>query len=53
LRYSVDRTWRGELPRAYFCEADGAGVVRSGVPDEKWAGDWFRQADAAARKKAP
>jgi thiol-disulfide isomerase/thioredoxin len=49
LRYSVDRAWRGELPRAYFCASDGTMIVRSGVPDEKWATDWFAHASATLK----
>lgn len=44
LRYSVDRSWRGELPRAYFLGADGGMVFRSGVLDEKAAAEWFAKA---------
>lgn len=44
LRFSVDHTWRGELPRAYFFDARGKMTTRSGVPDEKWATDWFVRA---------
>lgn len=48
LRYSVDRAWRGELPRAYFIGVDGQPLTRSGVPDETWAGEWFQRENAAA-----
>jgi thiol-disulfide isomerase/thioredoxin len=51
LRYSVDHAWRGELPRAYFFGADGAVIMRSGVPDQKWASDWFATAAAGARQR--
>ena len=53
LRYAVDHTWRGELPRAYFFSATGETSVKSGVPEESWLTDWFKQANAVAAPPAP
>lgn len=48
LRYSVDRSWRGEVPRAYFFTAARELTVQSGVLDEAQAADWLARAEAAA-----
>ena len=53
LRYAVDHAWRGELPRAYFFSATGETSVKSGVPEESWLTDWFKQANAVAAPPAP
>ncbi|MEI6463852.1 MAG: TlpA family protein disulfide reductase [Verrucomicrobiota bacterium] len=45
LRYTVDPTWHGELPRAVFFDAKHAPTAHSGVPDAAWTKAWF----AAAR----
>ena len=45
LRYSVDPTWHGELPRAVFFSSKHEPTVHSGVPDADWTKAWF----AAAR----
>ncbi len=47
LRYSVDHTWRGELPRACFIDAGGQVVARTGIPNESWVTDWFVRASKA------
>lgn len=44
IRYSVDPTWRGELPRSYFFDKRGAVTKRSGVPDEASVRRWFERA---------
>jgi thiol-disulfide isomerase/thioredoxin len=41
VRYSVDRTWRGELPRTYFFDAAHNLDVVSGRLDRAWADAWF------------
>jgi thiol-disulfide isomerase/thioredoxin len=41
VRYSVDRAWRGELPRTYFYDADHNVDVVSGRLDRAWTGAWF------------
>lgn len=47
LRYSVDRSWAGELPRSYFFNAAHEATAHSGVVDAKWLGDWLAQAEKA------
>jgi thiol-disulfide isomerase/thioredoxin len=41
VRFAVDRTWRGELPRTYFHDAAHRSEVKSGRVDVRWADDWF------------
>ena len=41
VRYSVDRNWRGELPRTYFYDAQHRMDVVSGRLDRTWTDDWF------------
>ncbi|MBE0627499.1 MAG: TlpA family protein disulfide reductase [Burkholderiales bacterium] len=43
LRYAVDRSWRGELPRTYFFDAAHRYEARSGLPDKAWVENWFRR----------
>jgi len=43
VRYAVDRTWRGELPRTYFYDRGHKVQARTGRLDRKWSEDWFRQ----------
>jgi thiol-disulfide isomerase/thioredoxin len=45
LRYSVDKSWAGELPRSYFFNAAHEATAHSGVVDAKWLGDWLAQAE--------
>jgi hypothetical protein len=45
LRYTVDPTWHGELPRAVFFNPKHEPTAHSGVPDAAWTEAWF----AAAR----
>jgi hypothetical protein len=40
LRHSVDRTWRGELPRTYFFDASHRVEVITGRIDATWLGAW-------------
>ncbi len=42
LRYSVDKSWRGELPRSYFFDAAHVAEVRSGLIDRRMAEQWFK-----------
>jgi hypothetical protein len=52
LRYSVDRSWTGELPRTYFFDTAHEPVAHSGVVDERWLAEWLeRHAPAAAPRK--
>lgn len=41
LRYSIDRTWSGELPRTYFFNAAHEPVAHSGVVAESWLQPWL------------
>lgn len=52
LRYSVDRTWTGELPRTYFFDAAHTPVAHSGVVEEHWLAQWLeRHAPSAPPRK--
>ncbi len=50
IRYSVDPEWRGELPRAYFFEADHQAAGRSGVLDPAELDAWLVR---VTRSKSP
>jgi thiol-disulfide isomerase/thioredoxin len=50
VRFSVDRSWRGELPRTYFYDAAHRPQVRSGRIDMRWSDAWFAQQVAARNK---
>lgn len=51
LRWSVDKAWRGELPRAYFFDAAHRAEARSGRLDETWVRAWLaRQARGAGAR---
>jgi thiol-disulfide isomerase/thioredoxin len=43
VRYSVDRTWRGELPRTYFFDRAHKVEISSGRIDPTWTDAWFRR----------
>lgn len=47
LRYTVDPTWHGELPRAIFFSASHVPTAHSGVPDAASTQAWFAAARAA------
>jgi thiol-disulfide isomerase/thioredoxin len=50
VRFAVDRTWRGELPRAYFFDATGRSEAHSGLVDNQWVESWIgRQRNAIPR----
>ncbi len=45
VRYSVDKSWRGELPKSYFFDAAHRAEVKSGTVDRVWIEAWLaRQA---------
>ncbi|HTD90627.1 MAG TPA: TlpA disulfide reductase family protein [Burkholderiales bacterium] len=45
VRYSVDKSWRGELPKSYFFDAAHRVEVKSGRIDRAWIESWLaRQA---------
>jgi thiol-disulfide isomerase/thioredoxin len=50
VRYAVDRTWRGELPRAYFFDAEHRAEARSGLIDQDWIENWISRQAKPARK---
>ena len=41
VRFAVDRSWRGELPRTYFYDAEHRADVRTGRLDRRWTDEWF------------
>jgi thiol-disulfide isomerase/thioredoxin len=41
IRYAVDRTWRGELPRTYLVDAAQRAEARSGKLDRRWLQGWL------------
>jgi thiol-disulfide isomerase/thioredoxin len=47
LRFSVDRTWRGELPRTYFYTAAHEVTAQSGVLDPRKLEAWLKRASAS------
>ena len=42
VRYSVDKTWRGEMPKTYFFDAAHKVEVKSGKVDRAWVESWLR-----------
>lgn len=42
VRYSVDKSWRGEMPRTYFFDSAHAAEPHSGLLDRRAAEQWFR-----------
>lgn len=40
LRFSIDKNWYGELPRAYFYDASHQVKAISGSPDTVWLKNW-------------
>lgn len=48
LRYSVDKSWAGELPRAYFFNAAHELTAQSGVVDVQWMEQWIERESKAA-----
>jgi len=51
VRYAVDRSWRGELPRTYFFDASHRSLARSGVPERRWIDNWLSQQAPATRTR--
>jgi hypothetical protein len=49
VRFAVDRTWRGELPRAYFFDATGRSEGHSGFVDNRWVENWIARQRTAAQ----
>lgn len=42
VRYSVDKGWRGELPRTYFFDAAHVATANSGLLDRRTVEQWFK-----------
>ena len=42
VRYSVDKSWRGEMPRTYFFDAAHDAAAHSGLLDRRMVEQWFR-----------
>jgi len=40
VRYSVDKSWRGELPKSYFFDAAHRVEIKSGKVDRAWINAW-------------
>ncbi len=41
VRYAVDKSWRGELPKSYFFDAAHRVDVKSGKVERAWIEDWL------------
>ena len=41
VRFSIDRGWRGELPRTYLFDARHKAQARSGPADVRWIEEWL------------
>jgi hypothetical protein len=41
VRYAVDKSWRGELPKSYFFDAAHRVEVKSGKVDRAWVDGWL------------
>ena len=51
LRYSIDKTWAGELPRSYFFDARHELTAHSGVVDARWLQTWLERENRTATKR--
>jgi thiol-disulfide isomerase/thioredoxin len=51
LRYSVDKSWAGELPRSYFFNAAHNVTAQSGVVDALWLKTWAETETESAPKR--
>ncbi len=49
VRYSVDKSWRGELPKSYFFDAAHRVEVKSGKVDRVWIAAWLAKTAAQSR----
>lgn len=49
VRYSVDKSWRGELPKSYFFDAAHRAEVKSGKVDREWVEAWLTRQAAQNR----
>lgn len=46
VRYSVDKAWRGELPKTWFFDAAHKAEVKSGKVERAWVDNWLRRVTA-------
>ncbi len=46
VRYSVDKSWRGEMPKSYFFDAAHRVEVKSGRVDRAWIEAWATRVSA-------
>lgn len=49
LRYTVDKSWRGEMPRTYFFDAAHAAEAHSGLLERRPVEQWFVRHSGRAR----
>jgi thiol-disulfide isomerase/thioredoxin len=49
VRYAVDPTWRGELPKTYFYDAKHRVTPRTGELDVQWVERWYAEQAKQAR----
>lgn len=43
VRYAVDKSWRGELPKSYFYDAAHQPDIKSGKVDRAWIESWLNR----------
>ena len=43
VRYAVDKSWRGELPKTYFFDAMHRVEIKSGRVDRAWISAWYKR----------
>jgi thiol-disulfide isomerase/thioredoxin len=48
VRFAVDRSWRGELPRTYLFDAAHRAEARSGPAELGWIEPWLSQQSAGS-----
>ncbi len=48
VRYAVDKSWRGELPKSYFFDAAHRPEVKSGKVERAWIEAWLARQFARA-----
>jgi thiol-disulfide isomerase/thioredoxin len=49
VRYSIDKSWRGELPKSYFFDAAHRAEVKSGKVDRVWIEAWLARQTPQSR----
>jgi thiol-disulfide isomerase/thioredoxin len=43
VRFAVDRSWRGELPRTYLFDSEHRAISHTGVLEMAWIEAWMRR----------